>query len=369
MSILIEINGTQYDGFTRKSVDITLDTLSGKFSFTSATLKNQITPFAVGDACVVTVEGEEVITGYIEAIEPDYQVDAHNIVIQGRDKTCDVIDSSVGKIANYQSDISLQQIIENELKKANITDIDIITKLDEPISNFKTIENQTSGSDQTLFEYFLTYAQKKQVYLTTDGLGNIVISRSTGVSVPEYLINDPDNPESNIISGSGSYNESNRFYSITVKTQANHAENNLFMTKPKNQENKKAVAYDKDIRESRNLVITVSDSYTTDQLQARAEWERNIRQVESQIYKCTVQGFKRSKDAGIWRPNQLVNVYDKFENLNREMLINDVNFSSSVDDGSITSLTLVDKNAYKIKAQEPQPVEVNEKTINIFGNV
>jgi prophage tail gpP-like protein len=367
MAMTLEVGGEQYEGFTAVNVVTTLDTISGQFSFESAPLETGIYPFVIGQDCVVRVEDEVVITGYIERINVNYDCESHSIVVEGRDRTADVIDGS-GNGANveYQADLSFEEVIRQTLQKNGITDIGVINTVQD-LKNFSKGEIESQNLGETIFEFLQRLAKKKQVFLTTDGLANITITRSEGVRVDEYLTNDPENPQSNIKSSNISYDYTERFNEYTVKSQENTAASNLFgnVSAPSSVVEKDKSVFDENIRSDRKITILGDSAYTSEQLIERAQWEANIRRVRSRNYQFTVQGHKRSKDSGIWKPNQLVQVKDVFSDIDDELLINRVSYSFSIDEGSITALDLVEKDAYKTEAELPV-VNKKEKT-SIFG--
>jgi len=95
MSISISVNGQAFENFTSASVSIALDSISGSFNFTAVSTKGQLLPFRNGDACQILVDGEAVIDGFIEKLDYTYNAKSHSITVSGRDKTADLIDSTI----------------------------------------------------------------------------------------------------------------------------------------------------------------------------------------------------------------------------------------------------------------------------------
>jgi prophage tail gpP-like protein len=353
MAITVEVDGKQYFGFKTTSAEITLDTMSGQFSLNQATLGSEISPFKVGQECVIRVEDEQVITGFIEAIEVNYDAEDHSITLSGRDKTSDVIDSSTDKNIEFQSDLSLKENILQTLEKNNITGIDVVDNVgDIPAFTRQEIESESIG--EQIGDFLQSMAAKKQVFLTTDGMGNIVISRSQGALVDEALVSDPENPSSNILKATVRYNDSDRFNTYTVFSQENNAAATSFggIFSGENITNRKGLATDSDIRTSRNIAIQADRAYTATQLQERSQWEANIRRVRSEVYTCTVRGHKRSDNSGIWKPDQKVQIKDVFAGIEKNMLINRVVYTQS-NEGTFSELSFVTEDAYKVEAELP----------------
>jgi prophage tail gpP-like protein len=84
----------------------------------------------------------------------------------------------------------------------------------------------------------------------------------------------------------------------------------------------------------------------------RARWEANVRKARGRIYACTVHGF-RNQTGDIWRVNKLVRVNDEYAGINSRMLVNTIQFSEDIDNGKLTTLAFVERNAYTLELEEP----------------
>jgi len=191
--ITIEVDGNDYTGFTSASALRTLDTVSGEFEFIITRDESLKIPFKSGDKCIVRVDGVKINTGFIERIGPSYDEKTDDISVSGRDLTQDVIDSSLDVTKNYQSDISFVNLIKSVLSDSGIPNIDVFNS----VSNLRDLqEGDISASEvgETIFAFLESIARKLQVFLITDGLGNIIISRNNGQIVNGLITNDPNNP-------------------------------------------------------------------------------------------------------------------------------------------------------------------------------
>ncbi len=353
MSITVEVNGREYEGFISLDVGISLNKISGSFSAVLAKFSEQIEKFEAGQTCVVRVEGETVITGFLDATHTKYDIKSDTTEISGRDRTMDVIDSSVPEKNEFSGVLSLESIIRQTLVNAEIAGIEVINTV-SGLTSFTASEINSGATGQSIFDFLERLAQKKQVFLTTDGLGNIVISQSTGELVSEALINEPGNPGSNILSASMIKDDSNRYHQYSVKAQANHAAQGGFAGLLSEgsetvDEDKDGIFTDPTIRKSRKIVIFTGNDYTNEQTELRAKWEANMRTIKSRTLTYVVAGHKRSINSGIWRPNQLVPVKDTNPqiNINEELLIDSVQFSQTKESGARTHLSLIHRDAYK----------------------
>ena len=126
----IRVNGQDFVGYESASASRHFLDLCGTFSFSAAPLSidNQNYPIRVGDQCQIIVENTPFVTGFVESI--DVKSRAQNVVIdiQGRDKTCDFVDSSIDNnfIPQFDGSKQLTDICTKALNVLGITGIDVI---------------------------------------------------------------------------------------------------------------------------------------------------------------------------------------------------------------------------------------------------
>src|SRR5512134_2299935 len=74
---------------------MTMEAVAGQFTIgTTDRWPGQASyrPISPGDACTVALDGEPVITGYIDVVMPFYTHTEHSFNVTGRDKTGDIVD-------------------------------------------------------------------------------------------------------------------------------------------------------------------------------------------------------------------------------------------------------------------------------------
>lgn len=361
--IFLEVDGKVFEGFTEIQVKTSMDSLSGSFSFRATSNKNFVVPIKVGQSCKVFVEGEQVITGFVEKVSISYNQRSHSLLVEGRDKTGDIIDSTlIDDKVEISSELSLKSIIEQTLFKNNFTGIKVINNV-PTLQSFRELDVQSGATGQTIFNFLQLLARKRQVFLITDGLGNIVISRSSTERIKDQLLMEIGNEANNILSGSINFDHTERFNRYIVESQDNPSSSGAILGSTENIVGVKGENIDDDIKRIRTLGFLAEESYTKDDCEKRAKWEHNIRRVRSRSYTAIVQGHKQRLDNEIWKSNRLVPVRDEFSNLNTTMLINNVSYNVSLDEGSTTAITCVDQDAYQVQGEEP----VNQKQTNKQG--
>ena len=354
--ITLEVDSTPYQGFTEISVLRSVGAISGSFSFSATSSKKISLPIQRGQSCRVLINETPVVNGYIETIDIDYDSAAHNIRISGRDKTMDVVDSST-VIKELSGTLSLEQAMRQILDGNGLQNIGI-TNLVSGLKSFKDGDIESAEVGETVFEYIDKYARKRQVLLTGDGNGNIVIARSGTTNAITALLNVIDGTNNNILSASASYSETNLFNKYTVRSQQNPvALKNSGSISTSKLVSQSGVATDDEVRTTRISEVRPSQSGSSEDSKEFALWLKNINRGKSFNYTAVLQGYHQDLDqTRLWLPNEIVPINDDFigmsSQLNAEMLIDTVEYKLSNDGGSTTAITCVDKNAYTLQGEQ-----------------
>lgn len=361
MSIELVVNGVVYEQFTRVSVSIGLAQLASSFEFTAIAEQGNPLPFKGGEQCTILVDGEQVLKGHLEIIQIDYGPDEHSIFISGRSLTADIVDSSLTAL-ELNTPISLKRCIERTIEQLNL-DVSVIDNIGT-LSDFTKDEDKISAEvGENSFDFIYDLARKRQVLLSEDGFGNLLITRSDPESLDVTLQMKVGNDENNILSSSVSYDHTDRFNKYIVKSQGNISSTSLSSLFDVNTATDQgAEAIDSNVRTGRQFVFRAEKSSSNQQSQERATWEGNIRRTQSIAYSLSVVGFRTDKGV-LWDVNKLVNVADDYADIEASMLIDSVSFTFSVEEGSITQLGLVSSDSYLVSLEEPKEIEdVGEDT-------
>lgn len=360
--ITIEVGSVEYEDFLSASVRRSVDTLVGAFQFMASARPGDVYPIRAGQSCKVFVDGIQQIDGFVESVDVSYSAGAHTITISGRDKSADLVDSTVGPDVDLKGPITLAGICKTTISTMgiNMQVIDQTTGL----SPFQDNEIASPEIDKTGFEFLETFARQRQVFLTGDGNGNLVITRAGATTAATGLQNVIGGEQNNIKSSSSSNDVSKRFNLYDVSAQLNPAafpiEGDISSNDVANQGGR---ATDGDIRASRRLYFQAEESADGNTAKERAVWESNIRRARSKKYGAVVAGFTQENGA-LWQPNQLVPVNDVFANISAKMLVWGIEFGFSVDGGSTTTLECVPPDALQLLAEEP----VKQKKTDSIGD-
>lgn len=330
--VQLKVNGNIYGGWKSMRLERGMEQSAGMFDlgvtelWPDSGIAREIAP---GDECTVLLDGETVITGYVDEMALSYSANSHDISIRGRDKTADLVDCSAIKPSGQWSGRKLEQIAADLCKPFGIT---VLTETDTG----KTFPNFALQQGESVFEAIERMARIRAVLLTSDGKGNLVITRATTERVATALVLGQ-----NLLESSGTLNYKDRFSTYTMKGQA--AGGDFFSGKAASQI--KSTATDPVIKRYRPLIVVSESQDVSASLQDRVQWEASVRAARSNDITCKVQGW--SHTGGLWAPNTLVHVTDRWLRLDDDMLIKKVAYQLD-EGGSVCSLSLTSPDAYKL---------------------
>ncbi len=354
--MMLEVNGVPYTNFTSASCEIRLDALSNSFSFQAVAPGGQPLPFKGGEACKVIVSGETVLTGSIEIVSVDYDGSDHIINVSGRDKTGDLLDSTIDTLDDIRGDeLTLKILIEIIIAHLGL-DIQVIDEVSPAAFNpAEDIAAPEPGDNA--FQFIEKYARKRQVLLTSNGDGNIVITANLGQTAAgavQHIIGASDN---NVMSSSFSFDTTGRYNAYKMASGLNPIALNLAgETDLASVVSQSGGVFDDEIRAGRQLILISETPFSDSDCEKRARWEADIRRARGLLYSAVVPGFRVGVDSGdLWTINRLYQVVDDFVGKVEPMLCNAITFTFNVDNGRNTSLGFVGERAYTLFL-EPDPL-------------
>ena len=354
-NIYLEVNGERYTGFTNIQIDKSIPALCGKFTF-ATTVKESPTgviqnDLKVQDSVRIFIDDNVVLTGYIEILNESYSTSEHEIVVQGREKTSDLVDCSIISKSYLQKDFTkLARIV---LKDNGYNNISVINKVgnlpvltvDASEKNSSELPNNeiTTQTSESIAEFLYRYARQIQVLLLTNEDGNIEITKEGSNSMSGDLISSGD--QANILSASIGISTAERFRTIQIVSQGSSSD---FSEESIKQD---ATKTDTEIRSPRRKILTVPTNSQVNSITELANWNINIRRAKGTRYNCKVQGFynTRSKKE-LWKINNIVQINDDKCQINGLFLIEAVTFRKDLN-GSFTDLSIVKRGSFSAEPQ------------------
>lgn len=365
----ISINGTYIDGFISATITARFRTACRAFTIVTSNLALRSYPIKKGDQCQIIVEGQTVLDGYVFEIEGSYSADNDHIIIHGRDKTADIIDSTIDYtiFSEWKGGASLKDVCEIVIKKLGlensikvIINSDTITAADTKFPIDQYLAGQTG---ETCFSFIERYAQKLQILITTDGLGNLVLTRGDDQKIINATlinkINDPFN-ENNVLQCRWRTSDTKRFNKYICWSQLAQAPLDFRFFEGGGSESSKVAAnlygssgesFDTGIRTSRQFAFTAQLPLSIQEASNRALYQANINRAMSSIYDVTVQKHTYD-DVNLWAVNNVVQVYDERADINTQLLVAELTFVQSLDEGNVTKLSLLPRNAFQLQIEQ-----------------
>lgn len=324
----LSIGGRVYEGWKNISVTLSMENLSGSFDLTMTGADgNPATTIKPNDPCTILINGEIVITGYVDKIAPSFDANNHEIKVSGRDKAGDMIDSSAMDGTGQYKNQSIDQIIKKIAAPYGIN-------VTNNVGSTKMLETFNRDQGATAFETIQKLARKGGFLVVSDGKGGVILTRTGTETVGGSLIEGE-----NILAANCEYDASKMNSEYHVKGQKQGKDTD---TVKKIAHNKAVVANEYSNRYRPLLIIDDGQADETS-VQDRARWESTIRAARAKQAQITVNGWQSS--GGLWGINKLVQVQSNWLGINDMMVISQVNFTLD-ENGELARITVTPKEAY-----------------------
>jgi len=331
--ITLTVNDMVYGGWKTADVRLGIEQIAGTFELGITELwanRKEPWPIRHGDKCTLQIDGETVITGFVDDILPGFDDKQHGVTIVGRDATGDLVDcSAIAKSGQWKGRTLLQ--VARDLTAPY--GIEVVAKTDVGAA----FSSAALQEGETVFEALDRAARMRGVLLVSDGQGRLVITRAGDQRIGTALVQGE-----NILRGDATFSLRDRFSEYVCKGQNVGGD---WSTPEQNAQPRSAAVKDSGVRRYRPLLIVAETIGDTKGLKDRAIWEAAVRLGRSARPVVLVQGWKHA--TGLWKPNRLVPVRAPYFQLDRDMLI--VSVTYRIDErGSTTSIELCRPEAFKL---------------------
>lgn len=336
--IALRILGTEYVDFKSARVTYGIEAFARSFSFQFSdkwlrTLVRPL-PFKAGDQCEVTVNGETVLTGHVDAVPMAYDATSHEIEITGRSANGHMVDASAVHVAGKWKQQPLLKICTDIAAPFGVAvkvDPWVAGDIAEPFAKY-AIEDE-----ETAYACMQRAAERRGVFLTSDAGLTTTITKSSPIVLPGVL-----KLGVNVLRARREERYTERFSEYIVKSQRAGSDTFFgpqvtgpFVRIP-----------DTGVTAYRPLIMVADGIATQTAMLRRASWERNVRAGRSRRLEYDLQGF-RSPTSTAWPINQLITVDDPYFDQLGTVLISAVSMSYGPA-GSITTLELSDPAAFDV---------------------
>lgn len=344
----IRHNGIAYTLWESATFNRSLDSNCGQFSITSSNPFNQSFPLRIGDRVQIIINGISVINGFVDKITASGSMDGHRLNIAGRDKVSDLIDSSVpDSVKSIKGPISLKAMAEKIIAALGAS----IKVIDDTggIESFGADDLQAAESGQKCMDFLVSFARKRQVYLITNGNGDLVIFKPRSQKLRTQLLHRQGGQNNNVKNAELVLDVSARFNKYVVRSQSNTAADPLAGYDAESV-SVTGTAIDPEIRTSRYLEIQGEQSMTSGEGTERAKEESNLRRAKGLTYTATLYGDSQV-DGSPWDIGYLVDAFDDYNGVRGELLMFAISTQIDLSGGSETIVGCSPADAYRAKAK------------------
>lgn len=331
--IALTVNGLTYGGWKSMRMSRGIEQIAGSFDLGVSELwpgqreTRQIAPL---DECSVSVNGVTVVTGRVDDVAIRHAADAHEVTIAGRDATGSLVDAAVIHKTGEWTNVKMEGIARDILKPFSIP-------LSVHVDTGRALQIWALEESESAFECLARLAREKAVLLVSDGNGGLTITRAGkggragggGLELGK-----------NILEGALELSFRERFSEYIVKGSGAKGDTSYGRAA-----RLKATVRDAMVSHHRPLVILDEGVVEIEGLKRRALWEANVRAGQSIDVAMVVQGW--GYPGGLWQPNTVVHVRDKWLRIDADLLVKHVLFTLD-DHGSRTELRLTLPQAFDL---------------------
>lgn len=324
--VIVTVDGTPYGAWTALDARCGIEYMASAFTVqaTDRWALGELAPILPGQACALTIAGQTIITGHVDALTREIDARSRGVRVTGRDRTADLVDCSA------TGGPWLQQTLEAIARE-------VCAEYAVPVQTHgdtgAPFERVAVEPGESIYELLERLARARGVLLMPDGAGGLVIGQPGRTEAPDAL-----DLGTNLLSLIYTLDYSDRFGEYVVRGQSAGSD----QRSGKDAAQVRALATDDGVAQHRlRRKIIVAEGNDSD-LQARAEWERAVRNGRSLTARARVQGW--TVDGALWRAGQLVQITAGL-GLDARLLISGVTYSLDPR-GTVTELELTKPEAF-----------------------
>jgi prophage tail gpP-like protein len=344
------VGGRAYGGWKSMEVTRSIESISGSFNLSvSDRWAGQSEPWPIReeDECQIRIDGETILSGYVDKRSHSLSATARTLSYSGRDRAAILVDCSAqlgaGKSWSFRDkDIAAvaRQIGERYGIKVSVQ------------SGIKLVPEGKCvlNPGDTAYSVLHKMATAAGVLLVSDGTGGLLITRASEERVASSLVEGE-----NVETASVEYDSTDRFHRYVIVTQTGgedvwlkHASGGGYDVPGKPaaaSTSVRAEEIDPDVlREDRVLVIRPEKSMDTATARRRVAWEARVRAARAEKVTVSVPGWREPRGGKLWPVNRIVGVRIPSIGIVGDLLISQVKFSVG-DKGETSTLNLVRPDA------------------------
>lgn len=338
-TVKLLVGGGEYAGWKSVRIAAGLERLARDFEVSvtdrwpgSLEQARRIRP---GDFVQVLVGNDLMVSGYVDATPLEYDAHGYTLLIRGRSRTADLVDSAPDN-QSQQWKNAKAEIIAKDL--AQPYGVDVRT---EVATGDALLEHQVQQGE-TVFDSLDRMAGQRQFLMTDDERGRLVLTKPGGGGQASTALILGEN----ILSGQAGFDYTEVYSEYQVKGQR-AGDDEEFGAKVAQGIGK---ATDTSMARKRVLVVRQPGQADTKTLEDRAQYEQQIRRAKAGEIRYKVADWRQA-DGSLWRPNQSVAIKDAWMEVDGTLLISEVIFTLDDQSGMVTELVCIEPGAFATAPQ------------------
>lgn len=355
-NVTLRVGGMDYEGWHAISVLRNIEQAASSFScsVSERTTGHGLEPWvlAPGAPCSILLDGELVVTGYIDTYAPRFDAHSHGVEVRGRSRTADFVDGAAIVPGGQFKQLSLLEIAERLAAPFGLP-VDALAAIGGPLADVQIQQGETCYA-------VLERLCRMQGLLVCDGPAGILsLARVGSRRAVGALIQGE-----NILGASAELDASQRFSQYTVKGQRANTDDRIDGKDKAGAAGEKnggsaagdtvraciGAALDGFIGRYKPWLLTAETQADDAQCQKRAEWEARRRAGHATRASVVVAGWRQLDGGPLWDVNLLVPVVSPWLGINRVLLVSAVEFRKD-DGGSSTRLELTLPDAFAAEGE------------------
>ena len=336
--VKLTVNGNDYSGWKSVRIEAGLERIARSFELSVTDhwpgSASQVRRIAPGDLCEIRIGDDLICTGYVDATPIDYDANSITIMVRGRSKTADLVDSSADNSTGQFKGLSADAITK---KLAGQYGLNVVSE----VSAGAVITDHQIQQGESAFESLDRIAKQRQILITDNAAGDVVLSSPGGGGQASSALE----LGVNILSASAGFDFSEVYSNYSVKGQKSGTDDSYGVQAAQSF----GTAVDSNVKRRRVLIVRQSGQADAQTCGQRAAYEQQIRAAKAGEIRYRVAGW-RQVDGKLWMPNLTVKIVDAIMATNTSLLISEVIFTLD-DYGMITELVVIPVGAF---ATEPE---------------
>lgn len=357
-AVTLKVSGNAYEGWEKVTIQRSLMALCGAFEVSLADLKTgRDWRFATQEDCTLSIGSDRVLTGFIDRVSLDLGAESHAVTIAGRDLTADLVDcAAVADAKGTPFPGTLKKTDLHGLAKTLLKPFGMSPASDHSAGLAEPFRQFAFQRGETVFEALDRACKLRGVIVTTDPWGRLHLTATAATRAAGALRYGV-----NVTGARVGYDYTNRFRHYRVETQVAgegkvKGEGGSTVPVWGAAVNVWGTFEDKAVIRFRPTILSADADATRAAAKKRAASEALYRAAASHAFEVDVAGWRQA-DGTLWTVNQVVAVDIPPLYLKEDLLVVEVRYQQSRDEGTTTALKLMRQDAFDTaRAMEAQAI-------------